>query len=131
MKPLHLLLGIGALLMVGYGLFEARRLFEGPQIIITSPIDGSATSSSLVTIAGVAHNISFLTINDQPAFTDEVGSFLDRLSLPPGYAIFTVAATDRFGRRIAKQVRITVLNYCPVSERNESLSFISERTQTI
>ena len=112
MKRLALILAI--LLIVGYAGFEARKLIEGPRIVILSPQDGTATSSSIITIAGTAENISFLTINDDPAFTDESGHFFEVLSPPSGYAIFTVAATDRFGRKASAQVRIAVLNYCPV-----------------
>lgn len=110
-----LFVALVALAVVGYGLFEARRLLGGPSIAIDSPLDGTATSSQIVTVSGEARNISFLTINDAPAFTDEQGRFSLRLSPPPGYAIFTVAATDRFGRRASAQVRITVLNYCAES----------------
>ncbi len=98
--------------ILGYGLFEARRLIGGPVIEIEAPVNGSATSEEVVTISGYAHNISFLTINDAPAFTDQTGHFSQQLSPPPGYAIFTVAATDRFGRRTTAHVHITVLNYC-------------------
>ena len=115
MKPLYVLFTLGIVFTLSYGIFEARRLYQGPQIVITSPIDGSATSSAAVTIAGTAQNISFLTINDAPAFTDEKGNFSSRLSPARGYAIFTVAATDRFGRHASKQVTITVLNYCPIT----------------
>ena len=115
MRTLPLFLIIGAVLILGYGLFEARKLFEGPQITIYSPLDGSATSSPLVVISGVAQNISFLTINDKSAFTDEHGFFSEQVSPPEGYAIFTVAAADRFGRRAEKQVRVSVLHYCPIS----------------
>ena len=114
MKRLALILAI--LLIVGYAGFEARKLIEGPRITIISPRDGTATSSDTVLIEGTAENISFLTINDNPAFTDESGHFSQVLSPPPGYAIFTVAATDRFGRRASAQVRITVLNFCPVQQ---------------
>ncbi len=106
---------LAAVAILAYGLFEARRLIGGPSITIDAPIDGTATSTSVVTISGTAENISFLTINDAPAFTDEKGRFSQRLSPPPGYAIFTVAATDRFGRRTSAQVHITVLNYCSVN----------------
>ncbi|HYF13045.1 MAG TPA: hypothetical protein VD928_01980 [Candidatus Paceibacterota bacterium] len=112
MKQLFFTLVVFAVLV--YGIFEARRLVGGPSITIESPINGSATSSDSILIAGKAENISFLTINDAPAFTDEEGYFMERLSPPPGYAIFTVAATDRFGRRASAQVHITVLNYCRV-----------------
>lgn len=112
MKKTFLILA--ALLILGYSAFETRRLISGPEITVISPADGSATSSSIVLISGVAKNISFLTINDNPAFTDEEGHFMEALSPPPGYAIFTVAATDRFGRTARVEVHVSVSNYCPV-----------------
>ena len=114
MKPARLLFALCALLIVGYGLFEGWRLFAGPHITITSPISGSATSSPLVTIVGSVQNISFLTINDAPVYTNEHGVFSYRLSPPPGYAVLMVRAKDRFGRGVEKQLEVTVLNYCPI-----------------
>lgn len=105
-----------AFLLIAYGLFEARRLLEGPRISIISPVDGSATSSPTVLIEGTATNIAFLTINDKPSFTDEAGHFRQLLSPPPGYTVVTVAATDRFGRRASKSVSITMLNFCPAKD---------------
>ncbi len=101
-------------LVLGYALFEGRKLLEGPQITVTLPRDGSATSTAGVLVAGQARNISFLTINDKPAFTDEQGQFRETLSPPPGYTIVVVASVDRFGRRASKSVTINVLNYCSV-----------------
>jgi len=103
------------LLIVGYGLFEARKLIEGPVIVIDSPTDGSATSSTGLVIAGSAQNIAFLTINDKPAFTDESGHFQELISPPPGVTVLTVAAVDRFGRRTSRSVEVNVLNYCSLS----------------
>jgi hypothetical protein len=104
-----------ALAILGYGLFEARRLIEGPRITIETPQDGSATSTTAVVLSGTAENISFLTINDAPAYTDESGHFSLTLSPPAGYTVFTVKGVDRFGRRTSKQVTINVLNYCSIS----------------
>lgn len=103
------LLGVA---LVGYGLFEARKIIEGPTISIDYPASGSATSSAAVTIAGEAQNVAFLTINDAPAYTDEAGHFAETLSPANGYTSITVAAVDRFGRRAQKTVFINVLNYC-------------------
>jgi hypothetical protein len=111
----RVLIALAVVLVLGYGLFEARKLLEGPEIIIESPADGSATSSSLVTIEGTAQNISFLTINDAPAYTDASGHFVETLSPPSGYTVFTVAATDRFGRRATKQVAINIISYCSIN----------------
>jgi len=103
---------IGLVILGGYGLFEARRLLEGPQITISSPIDGSATSTTALTVTGNAYNVSFLTLNEHPTFTDESGHFAVTLSPPPGYTVVTVAATDRFGRRASQSVAVHVFNYC-------------------
>ena len=108
----RILVALVIIAVVGYGLFEARRIIGGPVVTIDTPENGSAVSSTTVLISGNAYNISFLTINDAPAFIDDRGHYALRLSPPPGYAIFTVAATDRFGRRDVAHVRITVLNYC-------------------
>lgn len=99
----------------GYALFESRRLIEGPRLVIYTPLDGSATSSASITLAGFAENISFLTINGLPAYIDESGHFTHTLSPAPGYAIFTVAATDRFGRQASKSVHINILNFCQIA----------------
>ncbi len=108
-----LVLTVLALFIAGYGLFEARRIIEGPEIVITSPKNGSATSTTGVVISGNAQNISFLTINDRPYYTDKKGNFTELLSVPPGYTVFTVVAIDRFGRRTSKSASINVVTYCP------------------
>jgi hypothetical protein len=110
------LLIIAALVLIaGYGLFEARRIIAGPELIIDAPLDGSATSTTLVTISGRVQNISFLTINGKPASADEQGRFVYRYSPPMGYTVATVSATDRFGRKTEKRVSFTLLTYCPVT----------------
>lgn len=106
---------LAIVLIGGYGLFEARKLIEGPDITIEYPIDGSSTSSTGVVIAGTAQNISFLTINDLPSYTDKAGNFSELLSIPPGFTVLTVRAVDRFGRRTSKSVAINVLDYCPIT----------------
>lgn len=113
MKKLALLL-IAALL-VGYGIFEAWRLIEGPKVTILEPHSGFTSSGGALVVRGEAHNISFLTINDKPAHTDEDGRFEVTLSPPAGYTVVTVAASDRFGRNTSQSVAITALTACPVS----------------
>lgn len=109
----RLILIVMVALIAGYGLFEARRLLAGPELTILSPLDGSATSTTVVTVEGTAQNIAFLTINDAPSYTDEAGVFVYRFSPPAGYTVVTVAATDRFGRRASKTVSFNVVTYCP------------------
>ena len=103
------------IVLLGYGLFEARRIIEGPTITLTSLKDGAATSTNMLVVSGTAHNISFLTINDKPAYTDQAGNFALVVSPPVGYNVVTVAAKDRFSRTSRKSVFITVLNFCPIT----------------
>ncbi len=110
-----LLVALLGVALLSYGLFEARKLLEGPVITIEYPRDGSATSSPMVVISGEAQNIAFLTINDTPAYTDENGHFIELLSPPPGVTVITVAAVDRFGRKTAKIISFNVLSYCALS----------------
>lgn len=112
-----LLLFLAALVgftVIGYGIFEARRLVIGPRITILAPMDGAATSSPAITISGIAENVSFLSINDRPILTDEEGHFSERVAPPPGRATFLVVGKDRFGRSISRLVRISIVTYCPL-----------------
>ncbi len=109
------LIALGVLIVLAYGGFEARRLIQGPTISIISPKNGSATSTTLLVVSGTAQDISFLTVDDKPAFTDISGHFSVTLSPPSGYTIITVAAVDRFGRHTQQEVEITMRDYCPIS----------------
>lgn len=110
-----ILIALVALAALTYAGFEARRLLLGPEVEVTSPLQGSATSTTLLVISGTARDVSFLTVDDKPAFTDVSGHFSVTLSPPSGYTIITVAAVDRFGRRTQQEVEIQVHNYCPIS----------------
>ena len=115
-KFLLTLLILGAIgSMIGYGLFEARRFLAGPSIVIEEPRGGSVIADSLLVIEGMARNISFLTINDRSVLTDETGHFTNKLSPPPGATAVTVRGTDRFGRHVSADVRITMLHFCPIA----------------
>lgn len=111
----RLAIALVVLLVMGYGLFEARRLLAGPVLVIDAPVNGSATTSPVVTVTGRVENISFLTINDKPAFADEQGRFVYRYSPPMGYTALTARAVDRFGRRVEQRVAFNLLTYCPVT----------------
>ncbi len=109
------LVGLAGVVVLGYGVFEARKILAGPELTLTSPEEGSATSSPLVTIAGTAQNIAFLSINNKQAYTNVHGQFLETLSPPPGYTVITVSAKDRFGREVTRVVHFSVVTYCPIS----------------
>ena len=43
-------------------------------------------------------NTAFLTINDVPVLADAQGHFDTEFTPPPGYEIFKINISDRFGR---------------------------------
>ncbi len=104
---------LAVVVIVGYGLFEARRLVGGPEIVLTQPQDGSTVSGPVVHIQGTVQNAAFITIDSERAYADEQGNFSKTISPPAGFAALTISATDRFGRTQTRTVRIIVVDYCP------------------
>jgi len=84
--------------VAAYTLFQTRNLIAGPVIAIHTPTNGATVLESLVTIEGIAHNISYISLNDRQIFIDEKGKFSELLLLSYGYNIMTIAARDKFGR---------------------------------
>lgn len=101
----------GALLLlsvviIGYVLFQTRNIVRGPVIDIYTPRNGASVSESLITIAGTAKNISFISLNGKQIFVDEKGKFSQKLLLSYGYNIMTLHATDKFGRETEKTLEL-------------------------
>lgn len=115
------------LLMV-YGVYQARTLITGPKLQLESPLDGSAFVNPLITIAGNAHNISIITLNDRPISTDQQGNFSEKLLLSPGYTIIKVQASDKFGRETQQLLELT---YNPAISQNSSFSKGTDSTSDV
>ncbi len=101
------LIGLTAiLLLVVYGVFNARRLIEGPKIEILQPADGYESSSNTVSVKGMVKNATFVSINDRPISIDTSGMFEEDLLLSPGYNIVRIFANDRFKKDTGKEISI-------------------------
>lgn len=115
-RPAILLISlICVVIVLFYGLFEGRKLIEGPQISITSPRDGQAVGGPLISIKGNAENVAFLSVNGKQAYANADGNFVESFSLPVGYTVIAVSATDRFGRKTSEFLHLTVVDFCPVA----------------
>jgi len=97
-----------SLLILGYGLFQARNIINGPEINITTPKDGENVADPLVSITGSTTNITYISLDDRQIFIDKAGSFSEKLLVPPGYTIIKLEARDKFGRTTKKLIQ---LNY--------------------
>jgi len=98
--------GLLVLVIVGYSGFTAKRIFEGPKIIIDSPVDGATMSTSLVEISGTTRNALSLTLNGRLIAIDTTGRFGEQLLLSYGYNIIELVATDRAGKVIKNTVTL-------------------------
>jgi hypothetical protein len=92
-----LFLGISGTLL-WYGAFQARLLIAGPSITLR-PDTTVLHDTRVTTINGIAENITMITLNDRPIFTDDAGNFHEQLVLENGYTIMTLRAEDRYGRK--------------------------------
>ncbi len=87
-------------LMAGYGLFEAWPLLSGPTLTLTSPENGLASTTGVVTISGRTAHVAALTLNGGALLPNEDGSFSETLAFPRGGSILTITAADRFGHTV-------------------------------
>ncbi|PIT90925.1 hypothetical protein COU17_03130 [Candidatus Kaiserbacteria bacterium CG10_big_fil_rev_8_21_14_0_10_49_17] len=94
------------LIIGGYTLYEMRNVILGPTVSISSPATGTRSTEQLITVEGIARNISRISLNDRPIFVDESGVFKEQLLLPFGYSIMTLKASDRFGRETIKTLEL-------------------------
>lgn len=96
------------LLLVGYGLLEARHLVQGPAIELVSPTSYTSYPGGFIEISGRARNTEELSLNGGPLLIDEEGRFSDTILLPSGGGILSLTATDRFGRTVTERRTIFV-----------------------
>lgn len=83
--------------IAGYVFFQARFLIVGPIVRLTEETK-PIYSSQMVEIKGYAKNITDITLNGRPIYTNESGDFAEELVLENGYTIMTIRAHDRYGR---------------------------------
>jgi|SRR3989344_1701736 len=96
-------------IVIVYSLYQGRFLILGPQIWVDSIRDGETVEGSVVTVAGRAKNVAWLTLNDRQIFTDEEGHWSEKLVVSKGASFISVKAKDRFGHEIYKNLQV-VLN---------------------
>jgi hypothetical protein len=100
-----------ALIIVGYSLFQAQKLIQGPIIDVYTPQNGATYNQTLIEIEGRARNIAYLNLNDKPIFTDQNGYFKEKLLLSPGYNIIKLDARDKFKKYTEKRLELILKEY--------------------
>lgn len=91
------LVAILGIVMLGYFLYQARLLLLGPQLTLEN--DPTVVQhEKVVPLIGSARNITRITLNGRPIFTNPDGYFEEALVLENGYTVATIRAQDRYGR---------------------------------
>jgi uncharacterized protein YfaP (DUF2135 family) len=96
------------LLLVGYGLIEARHLLSGPSITIDIPSNYTTFTDGFIALSGTTKNTETLVVNGGLLPIDEEGKFEKTLVLAKGGSILSLTATDRFGRSITERRTIFI-----------------------
>lgn len=110
LSPASLVVIVVVLVVAGYALYQIKDIVLGPRITVLSPPNGTLFSEPLVEIRGTATNVSHITLNDLPIFTDSDGAFKEKLLLSEGYNIIEISAKDRFGRNTEKILELVLQN---------------------
>ncbi|MFA6536680.1 MAG: hypothetical protein WC250_01475 [Candidatus Paceibacterota bacterium] len=100
------LITIFVLFIAGYAFYQSKNLREGPLLMVDTPLNGSLATTSLITIAGTAKNITAISLNGRAIYVDETGHFDEKLLLSYGYNIITLSAKDKFGRSVSKKLEL-------------------------
>lgn len=100
------LIASSVVLLVCYGIFNARNLITGPTIEIFSPTSNVETAKNVITVKGRADNVSFISLGGKPIFVNKEGLFEEKMLLSPGINFIEIKARDRFKKEIAKIIKI-------------------------
>ena len=102
----------------GYAYYQSKDFLAGPEIVITEPENGTATTSPLIILRGRLHNIAYASLNDREIFINDRGYFEEKLLLYPGYNILSIKARDRFGHATEKRMELV---YRPLENQNGNI----------
>jgi hypothetical protein len=107
---LRLIKILTAVILIGiiaaYAIWRSLNYARGPEVIVTEPINGSATASSTIVIRGQANRVNNLTINGMPMYISEDGYFGNILIVFPGTNIITLVGYDQFERKTEQTITI-------------------------
>lgn len=93
--------------LIGYSIFQTHKIITGPTIELQDTFVGGVSTSNKINLRGIAANVAFISLNDNPIYIDEKGAFSEHLLLYPGYNIIKLYGKDKFGKTLTKLVEIT------------------------
>jgi cytoskeletal protein RodZ len=92
---------------VGYLLFQYRDAFLNPPLNITSPKEGSITSSQ-IKVVGTTDPNATVYVNQDAVSVDNNGNFEKVINVFPGENTIVVKAVNKFSKQTEKDLQINV-----------------------
>lgn len=90
---------VPALIIVGYLLWQTSSLLRPPEVVISTPVDGSAVTTALLPVEGYVTDIdASVIINGETVVIDEHLHFRTEVDLIRGLNVVTVQAKRRYSR---------------------------------
>ena len=93
---------IPVILILLYGLFEARVLLGSVRLKVTGIEDGEIAEDRLIEVAGSADHASVVRINNRIIPVNKDGTFNETILLTNGINSVSFEAENRFGKTISK-----------------------------
>ena len=94
-----LAMALPALIIVGYLLWQTSALLRPPEVVVTTPTDGSAVQSALLSVEGyVTDSDVTVIVNEKTVIVDETLHFETEVDLTRGLNVVTIAAKRRYSR---------------------------------
>jgi len=97
---------LAAVAVTAYAVWRSLPYAKGPRIDIFEPLSGATIASTTAVLSGHVERVNSLTINGDAVSMDERGDFKRLLVIFKGANVWTLSATDQFGRSISKQVEV-------------------------
>lgn len=118
----RLIVFLGVLVILGYGLFNARSLIMGPTLEIFSPTKDLETSENPINIKGQVKNATFVSLNEKPISVDTEGFFEEKLLLSAGFNTIQLKAKDRFKNEVVKNIKVYYIQSTSTKETLEEIN---------
>lgn len=102
-----LLAAVVLIFFAGYLLFQYRDAFLNPPLNITSPKEGSVTSSQ-VKVTGTTDPNATVYVNQEAVSVDNDGNFEKVINVFPGENTIVIKAVNKFSKQTEKDLQINV-----------------------
>lgn len=100
---------IPVILILLYGLFEARVLLGSFRLKVDGVENGQITTEPLIAVTGRADHASVVRINNRPIPVNKDGTFEETILLARGINSLSFEAENRFGKTVNKTYTVLLM----------------------